>query len=172
MLGYTIEQYLLDRANIHDTITKMALYADRRNYEGTLREVLVKEGLSIDYTALAGGEPQTPTPRDHVSAWKGMMGFIDNAHHLTTCLLAELPQPAADVPPPTTAKAQGSTMVTMHRENVKGDKLLQNGQIYDFELRKEEVSGGGNPWHISFIKITPVWFEGNMEIIIPPPPSS
>ncbi|KKY29808.1 hypothetical protein UCDDA912_g10277 [Diaporthe ampelina] len=55
---YTVTDFLLDRANIHDTVTKLAWYYDSHSEAGLRDEVFVPE-VHVDYSKILGGEPFT-----------------------------------------------------------------------------------------------------------------
>ncbi|CAG8976656.1 hypothetical protein HYALB_00002172 [Hymenoscyphus albidus] len=55
---YNISTYLLDRANIHYTVTKMCLLLDLKKFSELATDVF-DEQVRVDYTSLLGGELYT-----------------------------------------------------------------------------------------------------------------
>ncbi|KAK0733942.1 hypothetical protein B0T26DRAFT_745917 [Lasiosphaeria miniovina] len=58
--SYSVQQYLLDRANIHDIVTKL-------NFARLASEVYAAEAL-IDCTSVLGGEPETVSTAEWIAA--------------------------------------------------------------------------------------------------------
>ncbi|KAH8657562.1 putative peroxisome biosynthesis protein PAS1, partial [Tricladium varicosporioides] len=64
--------YLMDRANIHDLVTKMSLFLDLSRWSALETEVFA-EVVLVDYTSMFGGEPKTFTGKEQVESWKGQI---------------------------------------------------------------------------------------------------
>ena len=110
MASYTIPQYLLDRANIHDTITRVVrmhmnhpplpvsnqgelihvlipipqpLYYDTGNISGLANEVYA-DSIDIDYTFILGGAPYTISRADWVDQIAGLLPQFASTQHVTS----------------------------------------------------------------------------------------
>lgn len=83
MASYDIPTYLLDRANIHDTVTKMSLLLDLKKWAQIGEEVFA-ETLLVDYTSLLGGEPYTITGVKQAETWEHQLRALDAWQHVTT----------------------------------------------------------------------------------------
>lgn len=82
-MPYDIQTYLLDRANIHDTVTKMTLFLDLKEWKKIGEEVFAEE-LLVDYTSLLGGEPYTVTGGKQAETWEFQLRALDGWQHVTT----------------------------------------------------------------------------------------
>ncbi|KAK0243278.1 hypothetical protein EDD85DRAFT_786204 [Armillaria nabsnona] len=65
--SYSAIDYLLDKANIHDTVTKMMLYVDLLRWNDIEKEVFT-DHIRVDYTSLLGGEVVDVTSKEQVTA--------------------------------------------------------------------------------------------------------
>lgn len=158
---YTVLDYLLDRANIHDTITKLFFLVDTREFDRVPKEVFMEE-VDIDYTSLFGGEPYRITSKDQIRQWQALLGHMEKSSHVTTSILSYLPQPGTG-PRPTKTSATANTVTSLVCKAVFGDPIVQSGGYYNFELVRDP-SFGGNPWRISAMKANVAWIKGNMAV--------
>ncbi|KAJ7255298.1 SnoaL-like domain-containing protein [Mycena rebaudengoi] len=157
MATYSVTDYLLDRANIHDTITSMFWHVDRHNWD-MLSSSSFTENIVMDYTALAGGgKPSHTTAIQQVEDWKVLLKDMETSIHVVTGILSDLPQPAVDVvvQPPNEAKCSCNSLVTHVRRHAQGDPVTTGGGYYEFKLVKTATGLTGNPWRISEMKATP-----------------
>lgn len=161
--GYAITDYLFDRANIHDKVTSMTAFLDRRLFDRLANEVFAEE-MIVDYTALFGGEPLAISGTAQAQSWKEMTDFIDSFQHASTAVLAELPQPSNEIDPPNEVDALANVIVNMVRKSAHGDPITSNGGYYSFKLIRTEPKNGGNPWRISFLKANLAWMAGNTTV--------
>ncbi|KAK8856555.1 hypothetical protein PGQ11_012467 [Apiospora arundinis] len=93
--GYTIQQYLLDRANIQDTVNKITLYYDTHNAEALADECYVPGDVTIDYTSMFGGQPLIVSNRKWAADTMDALRIFDAKQHvLTGIVIDQLPQPA------------------------------------------------------------------------------
>jgi SnoaL-like domain len=80
---YTIEQYLLDRALIEDTIKTMyRLYDERRT--SLLSKTVFAETVHVDYTSLLGSEPYTVSGAEYEKNLEHILGGIRKNQHAVT----------------------------------------------------------------------------------------
>ncbi|KAL1864343.1 hypothetical protein Daus18300_007767 [Diaporthe australafricana] len=165
--NYSVTDYLLDRANIHDTVTKLAWYYDTGSEDG-LREQVFAPELYVDYSKILGGEPFTIAGPAWAAQAKKLVEKFDSSQHLYGHLIIELPQPGSSSTPPATCKVLGQCGASMaRREAGEGGSLLQNGgQAFIEVVRLPELEAKGvNPWRISSQAITPAWERGNKAVL-------
>ncbi|KAJ7513093.1 hypothetical protein B0H11DRAFT_2213621 [Mycena galericulata] len=159
MASYSATDYLLDRANIEDTITRMAWYVDRKEWDKV--PSVFADDLVMDYTSLLGGEPYNTTPVAQAQVWRGMLDYIDVSLHAVTGVLVDLPQPLGQTHP-TEASAACSPLITLRRNAAHGDPITQSGATWSFKLIKSNKAG--NPWRISFMKADVLFMTGNADV--------
>ncbi|KAJ7500020.1 hypothetical protein FB451DRAFT_1207232 [Mycena latifolia] len=160
MSTYSVTDYLLDRANIRDVITRMAWYVDRQEWD--LLSGGFTDELVMDYTELFGGEPAHLTNTAQAQVWKGMLGYLDATIHVFTGVLVDLPQPGA-IGPPTEASCTCNGLVALRRNAAHGDPLTQSGAYYTFKLKKV-ASATGNPWRVSLMEAHLTYMKGNADV--------
>lgn len=98
---YSIPSYLLDRANIQDTLTNMVnllfkptyltnpkrclqyRFVDQDRYDDLVSKIFASE-MIVDYTSMFGGEPKTVTATTQAATWKGMLGQMRATQHVIT----------------------------------------------------------------------------------------
>ncbi|KAK7967528.1 uncharacterized protein PG986_001805 [Apiospora aurea] len=193
---YTIQQYLLDRANIQDTVNKITLYYDTDNAPALADECYAPGGddaVTIDYTSMFAGRPLTVSSRKWAADAVGMLRAFDAKQHVVTGLVIEqLPQPAIPI---INAAAAAGTHVAVPSipdsctvvANVNGhivrkaataeaaesaefaSSLLHNGGRYEFDLVrvKELEEAGKNPWRVRKHKCILTWSDGNPRVMEP-----
>ncbi|KAG9236289.1 SnoaL-like domain-containing protein [Amylocarpus encephaloides] len=161
MSDYDIQSYLLDRANIHDVITKMSLYLDLKRFTSLASDVFADK-MQVDYSSLLGGEPYELTGEKQAVTWMEQLGGMDCWQHVTTSILIELPQPGKGVGIPKNAGALANCVARLERREARGGPEASNGGRYDLEVIRTNKSG--NPWRISRLKADVVWFAGNMGV--------
>ncbi|KAL2262361.1 hypothetical protein VTK26DRAFT_1586 [Humicola hyalothermophila] len=168
MSAYTIPEYLLDRANIHDTVTKVPLYYDTTNLAGLAAEVYA-DSIEVDYTSLLGGEPYTISRQDFVDKIRTIMDGFASCQHITTGVVANLPQPAPGATRPETvlvrAQVNGNLVGKPSEDGTL--PLTQNGGLLEAELRRdlELEKQGINPWRITKYKVIKRWDRGETKVL-------
>ncbi|KAI3399808.1 hypothetical protein diail_5605 [Diaporthe ilicicola] len=164
---YTVTDYLLDRANIHDTVTKLAWYYDTHSEDGLREEVFAPE-LHVDYSKILGGEPFVTSGPAWAAQANKLVEKFDSSQHLYGHLIIELPQPGSSSAPPAKCKVLGQCGASMVRSAAgEGSSLLQNGGqtvIEVVRLPELEVKGV-NPWRVSSQAIKPAWQQGNKAVL-------
>ncbi|KAK0499572.1 SnoaL-like domain-containing protein [Armillaria luteobubalina] len=160
MSSYSAIHYLLDKANIHDTVTKMMLYVDLLRWDDIENEVFTDD-VRVDYTSLLSREALNVTSNEQVKLWKGIMKRLEKSQHITTSLLIGLPQPGS-VPPSKDVRVTANVAVTVVPKE-DGEGLVQNGGRYLLEVSRVAVSDGGNPWRISSLEVDLVYSAGNKD---------
>ena len=183
---YTIPQYLLDRTQIHDTVTRMLYQVDTRAFSALSTHVFTRT-LTTDYTAMFGGEPSVGPSSNTIGSWEGIMGSKDVTQHVVTGLLIDLAQPQGsegeaeavgeeeeeEVSIPSTAKVSANVLVNIIKKGAEGGERTNNGGRYELEMQRlgrGEVKaltgrGNGNPWRVSLLRAVPLWQAGNTAIL-------
>ena len=77
------EQELLDQQQIIAATVRMAVLADRREWDVLIQEVFTDEVMA-DYTALMGGEPFQGKAVDLIAGWKKGLTTFTATQHLVT----------------------------------------------------------------------------------------
>ncbi|RYP32308.1 hypothetical protein DL767_005283 [Monosporascus sp. MG133] len=159
---YDIQTYLLDRANIHDTLSRLPIYYDIKSTEGLIKDVFAPR-VEVDYTSILGGQPTHTTGEEWGRTLQPMLEAFDATQHVYTNLLIELPQPGQNSvrPESCTVVAHGSAHM------VRNGSLMHNGGLVYFEFvrLKDLEEKGLNPWRISKQKFEVAWEEGNKEVM-------
>ncbi|KAL2169940.1 hypothetical protein VTG60DRAFT_5484 [Thermothelomyces hinnuleus] len=166
MASYDIAQYLLDRANIHDTLTKVPLYYDTVNIKGLESEVYAPS-IEIDYTSIMGGTPFTVSRAEWLERADGLLNKFASSQHVTTGIITNLPQPGANVtrPDKVTVSAQVTGSMVGKSESADGNPpFVQNGGLLEADLTRdaELEKQGQNPWRITKYKYTKKWNKGSV----------
>ncbi|KAF6825741.1 hypothetical protein CPLU01_10096 [Colletotrichum plurivorum] len=169
-MPYDIQTYLLDRANIHDTITKLCHAYDTRSPDLLTSEVYTSE-IELDYRAFFGASSPDRAraaewSRSAIAALDGMSG----AQHVLAGIITRLPQPSKGIERPERCAAVANVFASLVREGARGGALMQNGGHYEFELIRlnELEEKGENPWRIRYHKAVPTWENGNWAVFSPP----
>ncbi|KAK4165788.1 hypothetical protein QBC43DRAFT_234500 [Cladorrhinum sp. PSN259] len=165
--SYELGDYLLDRANICDTILKVPLYYDLRNLAGLLNEVYAPEIL-IDYTSILGGEPFTIARLEWIERIAKIFEGFSATQHVTTGIVTSLPFPPLPKRPSTvTIRAQANGSMVGHPSADGTTALSQNGGILEAELTHdpELAAQSINPWRISKYKVIKSWERGDTAVL-------
>jgi len=167
MASYDVTQYLLDRANIHDTVTKVPLYYDTHN-TAALAEVY-GPSIEIDYTSVLGGAPYTVSRAEWVAQAGRLLDGFASSQHVTTGIIAHLPQPGAGVARPEKVSVQAQVRGNMIGKSQTGDgeaPFMQNGGLLEAELQRdaELETRGQNPWRITKYKVIKKWDKGDPRV--------
>ncbi|KAK4192796.1 hypothetical protein QBC35DRAFT_483410 [Podospora australis] len=168
-MSYDTAQYLLDRANIHDTITKVPLYYDLRNIAGLRDEVYAQE-LYLDYTSILGGEPFTIARDEWVDRASKIFESFSSTQHVTSGLVIHLPQPnTPGVRRPDTVSlyAQVAGHMVGHPGPDGSSGFAQNGGLLEAEVQRDPAleKKGQNPWRITKYKVIKRWNKGNDDVL-------
>jgi ketosteroid isomerase-like protein len=140
-----------ERLAVVDVATRMAWHADMREWD-RLTDVFAEQVI-LDYTALAGGEPQVLAPEQIAAAWRQTLGNLDSTQHVISNHLVRW-------------EADGTATVTAHfvathsLANSDGADLWLLGGHYLWRLRKLSRA-----WKIERVTMTPTWTSGNANIM-------
>ncbi|KAK7935270.1 hypothetical protein PG985_000765 [Apiospora marii] len=186
--GYTIQQYLLDRANIQETVNKITLYYDTDNPDALADECYAPGEIAIDYTSMFAGEPLVVSNRQWAADAIGMMRALDAKQHVVTGLvIGQLPQPMGAaagnnntlLPPPDHCTVVANVNGHIQRKaaaagesSVAGGgvgSMMHNGGRYEFELVRIKglEEAGKNPWRVRKHKCILTWSDGNPHVMEP-----
>jgi hypothetical protein len=136
----------MDRWDVIDTCTRMAWYADQREWE-RLHDVFA-DRVRLDYTSLNGGEPVTLTPAQIVDAWKNVLGGFAATQHLLGNHLVDIDDDSA--------VCTAAFQATHRKAEPYGDSLWTLGGTYRFELARVD-----RRWRITGVVMTATWGDGN-----------
>ncbi|MCX0241887.1 nuclear transport factor 2 family protein [Streptomyces drozdowiczii] len=137
---------LVDKYAVAETCTRMAVHADRREWD-QLRSLFADKVL-LDYTSLNGGKPTRLTPKEIADAWAATFDRFDATQHLIANKLVEL---EADQ-----ATCTASFQATHRLATAQGTPLWILGGDYRWELTRV-----GARWLITSVKMTVTWSDGN-----------
>ena len=144
-------QEVADRLAVQDTVTRMAVLADRRDWQALTG--IFADRVRVDYTALTGGAPSSVAGADLVTAWAGALGGYQATQHLVADHLVELDGD--------TAVATATFQATHYLPNPHGGPLWTLGGTYRWELVRTQ-----DGWKISAVAMTPQWAEGNQQLTV------
>ncbi|KXJ91369.1 hypothetical protein Micbo1qcDRAFT_233882 [Microdochium bolleyi] len=163
---YDVQTFLLDKVNIHDTITRMMLGYDDRDSK-SLRDKVYASNVLMDYSALLGTEPTDYPVEDWLEyLFRATEGF-DATQHTAQDMLIELPQPTNGATRPKTVAVAAYVNAHMVRRDARGGPMMHNGGRSYFELEhfQEIEDAGENPWRIRKMRVQPAWEDGNSAVL-------
>jgi SnoaL-like domain len=128
-------QEVADRLAVQDAVTRMAVHADRRDWEALTG--IFADQVRVDYSALTGGAPSSVAGTDLVAGWAGALGGYQATQHLVANHLV-----AVDGD---TATATATFQATHHLPNPHGGPLWTLGGTYRWELVRDQDAGRSAP---------------------------
>lgn len=134
---------------VAETCTRMAVHADRREWE-SLRGLFAEKVL-LDYTSLSGGAPAQLTPQEIADAWSATLGGYDATQHLIANQLVEIDGDRA--------VCTASFQATHRLATAHGAPLWTLGGDYRWELARS-----GGRWLIHTVVMTAAWGDGNQDL--------
>jgi hypothetical protein len=140
-----------DRDLIIDTTTRVAWYADRRQWDD-IPPLFAAEVL-LDYTSLTGGDPVRVAPADIGASWRASLGGLDATQHLISNYLVELNDDAR-------ATVTAQFVATHVLSNPHGSPTWVLGGHYRWTLIR-----AGEEWKIDSMTMTATWASGNQQIM-------
>ncbi|MGZ2362039.1 nuclear transport factor 2 family protein [Streptomyces sp. 372A] len=134
---------------VAETCTRMAVYADRREWEklGTL----FADKVVLDYTSLNGGEPVRLMPKEITGAWAATLSGYDSTQHLLANHLVDLADDRA--------VCTASFQATHRLAAAHGASLWTLAGDYRWELVRS-----GDRWLIDTVVMSAVWGDGNQAL--------
>lgn len=140
---------LADRLAVQDTVTRMAVLADRRDWQALTG--IFADQVRVDYTALTGGEPGSIAGADLVAGWAGALGGYRATQHLVANHLVEVDGD--------TAVATATFQATHYLPSPHGGPLWTLAGTYRWVLVRDQ-----DHWKISSVTMTPQWADGNQQL--------
>ncbi|KAI0881520.1 uncharacterized protein GGS22DRAFT_59195 [Annulohypoxylon maeteangense] len=164
--AYDTLAYLLDRANIHDSVTRLGLNLDLGSTEGLIKDVYAPQVI-IDYTSMFGGQPIETTNEKWAADLDPMMASFDGKQHLITSLVIELPQPVQGATKPDKCRVIANVNGHLFRRTARGGPMMHNGGRYILDLVRlpELEKKGENPWRIAKHATVLTWEDGNSDVM-------
>lgn len=142
-------QNLRDRLDVIETCTRMAWFADRRDW--TALSELFDDEVDLDYASLTGG-PVMRLDRDTlVDSWAGGLAGLKATQHLVSNHLVTV---EGD-----TARCTAAFQATHVLPNNSGGPLWTLGGYYEYGLRR--TPGG---WLLTSVAMVVDWASGNQHI--------
>ncbi|MFE9555474.1 nuclear transport factor 2 family protein [Streptomyces sp. NPDC006692] len=139
----------LTRIEVAETCTRMAVHADRREWE--LLRGLFADEVVLDYTSLNGGEPVRLTPHEIVDAWSATLGGYDATQHLIANHLVQITGDRA--------VCTASFQATHRLAGPHASPLWTLGGDYRWELART-----AGRWLINSVVMTATWGDGNKDL--------
>jgi len=142
-------QAILDKEKIVETIIKLFVYTDQRDWE-KVQFVFAQEVL-FDMTSLAGGDPGTLTPQQITDAWDEGLKPLEAIHHQTGNYMVKINGLEAD--------ACCYATSTHYLPNPSGNNTRTFVGSYDFHLIKRE-----DQWKINLFRFNLKYMDGNVDL--------
>ncbi|KAI0005666.1 hypothetical protein F4779DRAFT_597888 [Xylariaceae sp. FL0662B] len=169
MVGaYDVQDYLLDRANIHDTIFRMILSFDTKTTKTLVTSVYTPRPY-IDYSEVLGGSPQEMSSEVWAKSLDPVLDAFDSTQHTVQDLLIELPQPTTKkaIKQPQSCNVIAYAVAWLYRRDSEGQPRVmvrRNGARYELEMVrvKELEEKGENPWRVSKHKLVFTFQDRNL----------
>jgi hypothetical protein len=135
-----------EEARVRQTVLAIPTNIDIHRFDAV--EPLFAERVVIDYTSLWGGEPQTMTPAELVTAWRGIVPGFDATWH-------EIDPVAVTVDG---AEARATTSVD--GRHWIGERVWRPIGRYDFRLAK--IDGA---WRVTSMALTVTEEQGERALV-------
>jgi len=149
MMSY--EDALDDRTAIADAVASLAAHVDARRWPNLL--ALFEPKVTVDYSALFGGEPETLARDDLILRWQALLpGFTHTIHLIGFPLIELLDQ---------SARASAPVVAWHHIQvsEIGSNSLWQVGGCYEIAFERSETA-----WRISHLALVGAWAIGNLEL--------
>jgi hypothetical protein len=135
-----------EEARVRQTVLSIPTNIDMRNFEAV--EPLFADPVVIDYTSLWGGEPASQTPRELMTAWRGIVPGFDATWHEISDLKVQV---SGD-----TATASSN----VDGRHWLGEKVWRPIGRYDFKLAKQQ-----GRWRVTHMTLTVTREEGDRALV-------
>jgi hypothetical protein len=135
-----------EEARVRQTVLAIPTNIDLRNFEAV--EPLFADRIVVDYTSLWGGEPQTQSPRELMTAWRGIVPGFDATWHEITDLQVQVNGETATA----NSKVDGRHWL--------GQRVWRPIGRYDFRLTKAD-----GRWRVTHMKLTVTREEGDRALV-------
>lgn len=138
-----------DNSAIEETITKLFVNTDRRNWSGVEAQFASK--VTLDYSSMTENQASEVTPTAITSGWKTVLPGFTSTHHQLGNFITEVNEDKAHL------FCYGTA--THYLEDDSGNVWTVVGS-YDFDLEKTD----GN-WNITSMTFNYNYQDGNGELI-------
>ena len=145
----TVIRDLLDKEAIGETISRLFIGTDRRDWEAV--KVCLADEVLFDMSSLAGGKPATLSGQAIVEMWDSGLRPLEAIHHQAGNLLAEVQGDHA------TAFCYGIASHYLSHRNGRNTRTFVGS--YDFSLVRIE-----DRWRISAFKFNLKYIDGNRDL--------
>ncbi|KAI9685833.1 MAG: hypothetical protein M1822_004111 [Bathelium mastoideum] len=163
---YSSQRFLVDRAFIHDTLTKLYLAVDSQQFSLLSSQVFAPT-ITMDYTAMFGGEAIQRSGDAQQEHFEGIMRKMESTQHVITSIIPYLPAPDRGTSPPERANAKANVTAYSRKKLANGEtRETRNGGRLECELiRFPDLAekAEGNPWRIGTFKVLPAWDQGGKD---------
>lgn len=143
-------QYFIDKEYILDTVNKLFLYTDARNWNGLLEEVLA-ENVLFDMSSLGAGDPATLKAIQITTAWEQGLKPLEAIHHQTGNFELTLSKGEADV------FCYG--MATHYKKHPSGNNTRMFVGSYNLHLVQQPEG-----WRIDQFRFNCKFVDGNLKL--------
>lgn len=140
-------ELILNRIHLTDTVTKLFVYTDSREWTKLLDECFAAE-VFFDMRSLGGTEPATVAARDIVAGWDTGLKPLKAVHHQIGNLLVTARDEDADV------FCYG--IATHYLPNASGENVRIFVGTYDLHLIRS-----GDQWRIDLLRFNLKYIDGN-----------
>ena len=137
--------YLLEKDRIVDVINRLFIATDRRDWPGVRQ--CFSDSVLFDMTSMAGGKPESLTPRQITDGWEQGLRDLEAIHHQAGNYLATVKEREAD------ASCYGIALHRLPARDGGGTRRFVGS--YDFHLVNE---GGG--WQIDRFRFNLKFIDG------------
>ncbi|KAK9783862.1 hypothetical protein AB5N19_14416 [Seiridium cardinale] len=163
--SYSIEKYLLDRANIHDTVVRLVHSFDARA-DLTTMELVYAADVVTGYDTSPENPPQVMTREALASELDRLHAPFESMQHSVLNILIDLPQPTPGINylAPDLCNVTAYAHAVFYEKDAEGKPsqlVMRNGGKYEFVLTRFEdlEPQGQNPWRITTHLTSMVWMD-------------
>lgn len=142
-------EYMNDTIAIQETISKLFIHSDQRNWEGV--EAQFASEVNLDYSSMTGNPATVLSPQQITGAWKTVLPGFSSTHHQVGNFISQVSDDQAH------SFCYGTA--THYLEHVDGNLWTVVGS-YDFDLEKTE-----GQWKIIAMTFNYKYQEGNTSLV-------
>jgi SnoaL-like domain len=140
------------KVELYDLVTRMFVYTDRRRFDD-LSGVFADQ-VTLDWTALFGGEPATVAGAEVGGIWQQGMAGWKATQHLTGNVLVDIE------PDPVEATISVDAQATHYLPDGLGQSHWVLGCYYDMRARRTDLG-----WRLTNVTVHPIWATGNRDLL-------
>ena len=143
------EENMTNNIAVQETISKLFIASDQRNWEGVEAQFAPK--VNLDYSSMTENSATTLTPQQITGAWKTVLPGFASTHHQIGNVISEIDGNEAHV------FCYGTA--THYLEHAEGNIWTVVGS-YDFDLENIE-----NQWKIKAMTFNYKYQDGNTKLV-------